>query len=474
MAVYIKPPKGHINLVKLCAFIKTRLLFLYFIRGKSAVEIKQGIEQENVLNAFDCLIEGSMKDRISHFVLRFLCSADFEMKEFFIQSETELFKYRLEFYSKDDLKRVMFNTCRQCEEVIQHTGIIKSYRKVLKTFIHLAKDFEIAIQNKDNFLKVPFIYVLKFVKRRLHPLTSGFVSVPLTELKHLLISFFEEFVSQGIFQTKSSPCIHQINDPRFSYMAWFKSNISFSISTSGIGNARIIREENLNAESSKFPQCMKNIHFLLRKTHRLQHHARIQYILFLKEIGVPYEEVLNLFMKEYSFPMNFTSTCIHSWSDSRNRYIYSIQHLFGRRGSRKNYRAHSCYSLQCCNSRSVFEGGCPFACFDSDNISKSLLSENLQVNDIEDIKLLSDSKKYTEACGYFLNKKLHILKQSMVSQRKDSSSRFENTEIKINNNQNLSNEILMQKKKNDSTFDNLSSHISKPSEFYFILSNFMN
>ncbi|KFM80760.1 hypothetical protein X975_07645, partial [Stegodyphus mimosarum] len=123
-------------------------------------------------------------------------------------------------------------------------------------------------------------------------------------------------------------------------------------------------------------------------------------------------EVLTLFMKEYSLPTynceSKGSICSHSWSDSKARYIYSIEHLYGKRGSGKNYKAHSCNALQSHQSICVNEGGCPFKTFDSKYLENVLKSINFEVEDIEDIKSLTKKKRFKEACCVSLLKKMSM------------------------------------------------------------------
>lgn len=82
-------------------------------------------------------------------------------------------------------------------------------------------------------------------------------------------------------------------------------------------------------------------------------------------------------MKEYSQPFKDNGHCSHSWTDSNKRYIYGIEHLYGKRGACKNYKAHSCLTLQ--NSYDC-EGGCPFVTFDDQHLQSALECQNVEVS----------------------------------------------------------------------------------------------
>lgn len=93
---------------------------------------------------------------------------------------------------------------------------------------------------------------------------------------------------------------------------------------------------------------------------RLKHDARIQYTLFLKEIGMPLKECLEFWKEEYSKIENSAddgSRCGHSWQKNGVKYQKSIESLYGYVGSKIDYSGHCCKTLQ--RNVSGF-GGCPF------------------------------------------------------------------------------------------------------------------
>ena len=72
MAFYVKPPKGKIALEKLETYTKKRLEFLLQVWNCSGdvVMMKDLVEEVAMVTDSDCLIEGSHKDIVSHFMLR--------------------------------------------------------------------------------------------------------------------------------------------------------------------------------------------------------------------------------------------------------------------------------------------------------------------------------------------------------------------------------------------------------------------
>ena len=72
MALYINPPRGNITLTQFEEFAKTRLKFLLDIETCKAnhSHLRKLVENHILVSNSDCLIEGSRKDNISHFIMR--------------------------------------------------------------------------------------------------------------------------------------------------------------------------------------------------------------------------------------------------------------------------------------------------------------------------------------------------------------------------------------------------------------------
>ena len=103
--------------------------------------------------------------------------------------------------------------------------------------------------------------------------------------------------------------------------------------------------DDIEGVSRHFPPCFRRIHRRLRIDNRLNHHARIGYTLFLKEIGLnSWEDSVRFWSEFYSKPGGST-TCEHDWGQNGKRFTYNIRHLYGLEGNKVDYSAHSCDSL---------------------------------------------------------------------------------------------------------------------------------
>ncbi len=100
------------------------------------------------------------------------------------------------------------------------------------------------------------------------------------------------------------------------------------------------------------PMCMRNLQETLNEKHHLKHYARLQYNLFLKELGLPIEEALIFWRRSFSLITD---------DKFQKEYKYNVQHNYGLVGARKNYPAHSCAKILTQNQPGTQDiHGCPF------------------------------------------------------------------------------------------------------------------
>lgn len=60
----------------------------------------------------------------------------------------------------------------------------------------------------------------------------------------------------------------------------------------------------LQLSKESFPPCMRHLHESLRRDHHLKHFARLQYGLFLKNIGLTLEQALAFWRAEFTKKMD--------------------------------------------------------------------------------------------------------------------------------------------------------------------------
>ena len=187
------------------------------------------------------------------------------------------------------------------------------------------------------FFSVRFELLPKMVKNREVELSKGYAIVYCSQWREVLLSLFETFIESEACDIECS-MESVMTDPRLIYL---NQRLQFKLLREGVSCGQLL-SSNLNIESLKFPPCMKHLHDVLRHKHRLSHYARFYYSLFLKECGMKLEEALEYWKKEYSKPQFNHSVCSHKWQKDARKFTYSIRHMYGLEGSRKNYRAPTC------------------------------------------------------------------------------------------------------------------------------------
>ncbi|CAK9300946.1 unnamed protein product [Gordionus sp. m RMFG-2023] len=247
--------------------------------------------------------------------------------------------------------------------------------------------------NDTLAFKVPFYSsVYRLVAKKKLGLSHGQAMVTFKWLKTFMTHTFQHLldVSRSYYKNFMIALINK--DKRFERMHTFAKNVlekecrikvSSPVSPKS-KDSRYIKSEEIDRLSKYFPPCMEYLHLKLRFIHRLDHHSRIRYSLFLKSAGLPFSEALDFWRNEYSKTRQSSAShschCNHTWTssseyDSKNddkRYTYNLRHLYGMEGSRKNYSCHSCTQIQ---SNLIKDGemvGCPFAHFPEKNLQNFL------------------------------------------------------------------------------------------------------
>lgn len=162
-----------------------------------------------------------------------------------------------------------------------------------------------------------------------------------SQWKDVLQSLFQTFIFLEI-KNQHSLADNILADPRFSII---NRKLQHQLFAKGYSCGKITAS-NIDHEAFNFPPCMAHLHSELRRKHRLSHYARFYFTLFLKECGMSLEEAFLYWKKEYSKPHSCTSACVHDWQTDVKKFTYSIRHMYGLEGGRKNYKTPSCRGIR--------------------------------------------------------------------------------------------------------------------------------
>ncbi|BFZ10614.1 hypothetical protein BsWGS_13652 [Bradybaena similaris] len=262
-------------------------------------------------------------------------------------------------------------------------------------------------------VSLPFQLVLRLLAGRLVNVVKGIAVVPIAHLKDVFIELFERLMVIATHQA-SMEREWAMRDERIRRLATtLKGLLRAETKKSGYqpGHFPALRLADLWQHSAMFPPCMANVVKVLQDEHTLKHQDRVQLTLFLKELGLPVNDALLLWKREYSVPTKSSKSkiCQHCWQGNERRYIYNIRHLYGLEGSRTNYRAHSCSAIQNRALTCGDAGGCPFVSHDTAALKLSLLNQDIREDNTDHILKLCHRKMYGHACQNFM---LHKLKQA--------------------------------------------------------------
>ncbi|XP_053656083.2 uncharacterized protein [Cherax quadricarinatus] len=399
MTFYIKPPEGNVSLSSLYQYAETRLLFLSQVHqrwGDDDQVRRITTDHPSIRSNSECLIEGSRKDRMSHFVLRLATLGNEQFRTFFIEAETLLFEHRLQCGGEpviingiSDFKRHIHFALKYMRLTTSHHTFILQVQKTLNDILRAGMVACTMKETCHHFIKVPWTMVESLVKERSVAVNASEVVITCQTLLLLLYEIFKTTLEFGIKQLSLCGAEDLVSDTRIRQVK--KNIIRVFIKHQGgshlILSSKRLCHTDIENEVPYFPLCMQELHKILSSTSRLRHHARIRYTLFLKDIGLPVMENIAFWENFYCKPhLGHSAGCCHTWEgNDRKRYTYGIRHLYGIEGGRKNYTSHSCTSLQALLPQPLETGGCPYASYDEAELSlllNPILKDHLQLQNI--------------------------------------------------------------------------------------------
>ncbi|XP_014605631.1 PREDICTED: DNA primase large subunit-like [Polistes canadensis] len=361
--------------------------FFNIINGPSKLKINEKITSLRI------------QDNVSHFVLKIICSI--KHRRWFIVQETRLFLWRLLTLTDEEIKTFF---------IINN---IKTYSISEQDKIDLQEFIEISNLNKNiRFYKVPFQAVIDLVAHRKVFIRSGMAFVPEKELAGLCFCYFKENLLAGyktiipdakdaevvevVEVTEDAEVIKIVDDPEI-------MNLQLHDISDTINNYLDMRRKHAmqvhhgpsgnqldSLLSSVYPLCMRLIHENFRKDHHLKHEARLQYILFLKDIGVSLKDAMHLWKEEFTKKISIKKF--------EKEYGYRLKYLYGENNTQKQYSCHSCDKIMNSDVKTIGCYGCPFKTLTSVALREKLTEYQFEVLDIEDIIILSSSEHYQKAC----------------------------------------------------------------------------
>lgn len=244
----------------------------------------------------------------------------------------------------------------------------------------------------DNmeYYKTNFVNIISLVKKRKVFLNKGYAYFPFEDMFHLIsCTLYRQFSEQLDWNSKMLPNITN-KDNRIKILLSILPIVMPS-HTSATALLNITFDDLEDIYQEHYPLCMKHIHNVLKSNHHLKHDCRMQYGIFLKNLGLPLEDTLKLFEEEFTKKMP-------KYLFDR-KYAYYFKHYYGKVGGLIDYKPYTCKQIQeMVLSAPDHHHGCPFKHWDKEKLLKEFEPDKLRSQDIADIEDLILKKNYQQAC----------------------------------------------------------------------------
>ena len=341
-------------------------------------------------------------DQWSHFILKLAYSRNEELKNWFLQHETDLFQYRLDKQTthKYDLSIDKFMELenvelRKTDESIKrnpyiNAQILEDHKRSKYNDPNTQKP-KVPQNPKNEYYECSWMDVLHLVKTRQVHIENGKAYVPKNLIKHILVERFREEMKMKLAQGRkhwASGGLQSEEKRLLPILNYFSKQNIQDYSSKNIDENTLTSKNIDDRAVTSYPLCMSNIHNHWRKTHHLKHFARLSYWRFLKSAGLSMEDCLKLFRDEGSKYPNGAK-------QFEKEFAYNIKHAYGKVGARAEYTGFSCAKIL---SEHVSQGdchGCPYK-----NDSEEELVAKLKASGISEVEQLKEVLKL-KSSGHF-------------------------------------------------------------------------
>lgn len=375
-------PTNKINIDDLQSIITSRIILIDYI---DSLIISKGSAFSNPNRLKYLLSDSSIcwKSNLNNdntsffFVALAFCNQD-SQRNWLANIEAKLFLYRINHYA------------------INKDSILRELNIPLYEVSNVSKDFEEKIKFKNNqghsskYYKIPFEYVLNLVPTMNYYIYKGYVYVNESNKESIIETVLKESLLKKYYNLSKSydsiledkrifNLIHNIEKTRE-----LNKQIEFTVKKD-LSSFFSINDIEDHAETN-FPLCMQVIHRHLNRESHLKHEGRLQYSLFLKGIGLTFDESMTFWKKKFMMKTN---------SDKFDKeYSYNIRHSYGLEGKRVSYPPWTCHKIQGLPIPNIGEShGCPYKYLSEERL-RSLLYE-MHMKEVDVMKIL-DKKKTNE------------------------------------------------------------------------------
>eukprot|EP00970_Alexandrium_tamarense_P020873 scaffold15794_cov283-Alexandrium_tamarense.AAC.2 len=269
-------------------------------------------------------------DIASHFILRAAYCRTEDLRRWFLAQECRLFRHRLDNCAKRSSDGLRDFLARNEFDLDRVQGREKErLRDKLLSVPGSPNPLEF---NATEYYRVPFVQALELVSKRECFVEKGFAYVPLGRIVSIVAAKFRATLSKSL--ALAAGVFGQVANDESSRIGPLLKSMNSQYTGPGAPNA-VMDASGENAltaatvdalAAQSMPLCMQQLHVGLKRDHKLKHQGRLQYGLFLKGAGMPMEEHMLFFQREF--------TKIMTSEQFNKNYAYNIRHTHGKEGKR--------------------------------------------------------------------------------------------------------------------------------------------
>ena len=326
----------------------------------------------------DSAEETVARDRASHFLVRLAHCRSADLRRWFVDQETELFRARFSQLGPLDQMKLIgeqalkgtrplseedFQRLRQgLVDVLQAHTYDERVREIVEDLVQ-------SRMGASSFKRVPFEKVPGQVASLRVLLDNGDAVVCQRLLAPLMVTEFRKRLSQAVAKSAAMwPALEQRRErgrlaPIVKGLSqqYLGPNHLQALEDGGELDAVTLRELPTAADQS-MPLCMRNSfkQQIDRQQRHLKHGGRQQLGLFLKGIGLSIEEALEFWRESMA-----SSSPAIAGDKFNKEYAYNVRHNYGKEGKRADYTPHSCMKIISSGAGNdpQLNGGCPYQTF---------------------------------------------------------------------------------------------------------------
>ncbi|XP_057665777.1 DNA primase large subunit-like [Diorhabda carinulata] len=328
-------------------------------------------------------------DHHSHFILRLAYCRSEDLRRWFLIRELEWFKLRFLVQNQQSIMKFLeLNN-------LTYLPIPQDAKEKIKTKL-LAATVGVHETNFNtiDFYKVPFTEVLSLIKNRRVFLEHGYAYIPTSELVVSIQAQFRASLNESL--STYNQRLPSVDDDRLNSLLCNLHNV-YTGKTHVVEDSKDgINPANLdNYSQQHFPLCMRHLYNTLKSNHHLKHQGRLQLSLFLKGIGLLYEDGMKFWREEFTKNPNIDETKFDK------AYSYTFRHSYGKAGGMTNYSPYSCIKIIMSSVGPGEHHGCPFKHWDPSILKNKLVEYGLAPQAISSIMDLVNGGHFQLACSKY-------------------------------------------------------------------------